>query len=117
MHWFALVCAWYPATVTVPEPIRAAVEEVECRGDLDAVSSAGCVGPMQVCPRWSIVSRDVLLDHSVNRLEGTRMLAYWHRRAHKNWRRALAAYNCGNAGLRGKCGKKYAAEVLRLADR
>lgn len=117
MHWIALMCAWYSAAQVVPEPIRAAVEYVECRGELDAVSPAGCLGPMQVCPRWSMVSREVLLNHEANRMEGTRMLALWHRKAHGNWRRALAAYNCGNAGLKGKCGKGYAAQVLRLARR
>ena len=32
-----------------------------------------------------------------------------------DWGKALAAYNCGWGGLRGTCGKHYAARVLRLA--
>jgi len=113
----AMFASWLPAAATVPEPIRAAVEYVESRSDPLAVSSCGCVGLMQVCPRWAIVPQQELFDQDTNRMEGARILAYWHKRANGNWRKALAGYRCGNGGLKGKCGRKYAAHVLRLARR
>jgi hypothetical protein len=48
----------------------------------------------------------------VNRREGIRLLRYWHGKAHGDWAFALAAYNCGWGGLKGKCGQGYARKVL-----
>lgn len=92
-----------------------AVETVESGGRWWEESRSGCVGVMQVCPRWSLRSRAELFDPTVNRVEGQRILEYWLKRARGNWHRALAGYNCGNAGLRGECGGGYARRVLRLA--
>lgn len=95
--------------------IVAAVIHLESRGNPDVVSRDGCVGLMQVHPRWTKYSAEQLKDPAVNRQEGTRLLKYWLRRAHGNWPRALAAYNCGWRGLEGKCGTGYAQRVCQLA--
>ncbi len=39
------------------------------------------------------------------------------KRSGGNWHKALAAYNCGNAGLRGECGQGYASRVWRLVKK
>ena len=95
------------------EVVAIAVEQVESGGRW-WVENRGCVGVMQVNPRWSIHTRADLLDPEVNRQEGRRMLGYWLTRAHGEWHKALAGYNCGNAGLRGECGRGYANRVWRL---
>jgi len=96
--------------------LLAAVEHIESRGAWTAKSSAGCIGVMQVCPRFSPVKPNWLLWIPViNRAAGAHALSYWHKRAHGNWSLALAAYNCGNAGLRGRCGRGYARRVLSIA--
>ena len=110
-----LFASWVPSAGVVPDNIRAAVEYVESNGNPCAVSSSGCIGLMQVCPRWSLVSRDQLFDQDINRFEGVRILADNLYAAHGNWRRALAGYRCGGRGLRGKCGSVYARRVLALA--
>ena len=103
----------HPATV--PPAIQKQVEYVESGHKPFVVSRAGCVGLMQVCPRYSQVPRLLLFIPAINRAEGCKMLAYWHKRARGNWARALAGYRCGNAGLRGECGKAYARQVLSVA--
>lgn len=100
----------------IPKQIIESVEYAESRGSWTAKSKAGCIGVMQICPRWSAVRpRWLLWIPVVNRVEGARQLAHWHHRAHGNWKRAIAAYRCGNAGLRGKCGQVYARRVLASA--
>jgi soluble lytic murein transglycosylase-like protein len=96
----------------IPPHILAGVERVESRGNPWAVSRSGCIGVMQVCPHWSPVPWPLLFVPQINRAEAARQLAYWHKRAH-SWRRAVAAYRCGNAGLRGRCGRVYASLILR----
>lgn len=115
--WSLLVlfASWLPAVAVVPEPLRASIERVESGGNACAVSSSGCVGLMQVCPRWSLVPAAMLTDPMINRLEGARILADDLRAAGGNWRRALAGYRCGGRGLRGQCGSVYARRVLALA--
>lgn len=99
-----------------PMPIiLQAVEEVESHGKWWLVSKSGCVGVMQICPKYSKEKRAALFDPEVNRREGARMLAYWMQRTGNNLTRALAAYNCGNNGVTGKCGVGYANHVISLA--
>lgn len=88
-----------------------AIEQVESGGRW-WVQNGGCVGVMQVNPRWSVLTRAQLLDPNANRAEGERLLKVWLKQSGGNLRRALAAYNCGNNGLKGKCGGGYAAHVL-----
>lgn len=110
-----MVKAYLAALAFMPPGLLEAVEHVESRGRWDVVSPSGCVGIMQVQPRYALVPRWALFLPSVNRAEGARMLAYWHRRSGGDWARALAGYRCGNAGLRGECGDAYARRVLALA--
>ena len=93
------------------DTVAAAVEVVESRGAWWAKSKSGCIGMMQVCPKWSVYPRAWLYHPDLNRMEGRRLLTYWYGRA-GDWRRALAAYRCGNNGLRGTCGQDYARAVL-----
>lgn len=111
----SLLAAWLSALAILPAGILDAVTHAESRGAWFAVSRAGCVGVMQVQPRYALAPRWALFLPPVNRAEGARMLAYWHRRSRGNWSRALAGYRCGNAGLRGECGAAYAQHVLALA--
>ena len=101
-----------------PAPLEQALEFVESRGDPMARNGVHR-GLWQVNPRFATptVRKHPWLLHlpPVGRAEGRRALAYWQRRCGGRMRCALAAYNCGNAGVRGKCGRGYAAEVLRLA--
>ena len=115
--WYTLVlfATWMQAAAQTPERLRAAVERVESHSNPLVKSSAGCIGVMQVCPRWSLVPADALWDVNVNRMEGTRILDEMRRHAGGYWRRALAGYVCGNRGLRGECGDDYARRVLALA--
>lgn len=94
--------------------VAAAVEQVESRGEWWA--QRGCHrGVMQVCTKWAKILPARLWIPEDNRREGKRLLVYWHNKAHGNWWTALAAYNCGWAGLAGKCGKGYASKVLGIA--
>ena len=96
------------------DAVAAAVEVVVSGGQWWARSSAGCIGVMQVCPRWSHVPAAWLWHPQVNRAEGDRLLRYWLQRSGGDWKLALAGYRCGNGGLRGRCGARYARAVLRL---
>ncbi len=97
------------------DTVAAAVEVVESRGEWWA--QRGCHrGVMQVCTRWAKVAPARLWLPADNRREGRRLLAYWYRQRH-DWAYALAAYRCGWAGLRGRCGAGYARLVLREVHR
>jgi soluble lytic murein transglycosylase-like protein len=96
------------------EQVLVAIEHVESRGNPNVVSKDGCVGLMQVHPKWSKYSKEQLKDPITNRAEGRRLFLYWHRKAHYNWAFSLAAYRCGWGGLEGKCGVRYARAVLAL---
>lgn len=98
-----------------PPGLLEAVEHFESGGNPAAVSASGCVGLLQICPRWSSYTAEQLRDPTINRFEGARMLRYWHRRARGDWRLALAGFRCGNAGLRGECGDTYADRILARA--
>lgn len=94
------------------DTVAAAVEVVESGGQWYSVSKSGCVGVMQVCPQWSKLPRNWLLIPWINRREGTRILFYWYKKSKGKWTYALAAYNCGYGGLKGRCGMGYARKVL-----
>lgn len=102
--------------VDLPAIVRA-VEYTESRGNPTVVSRDGCVGLMQINPKWSKYTAAQLKNPSVNRAEGIRLLRYWHRHSGGSWLLTLAAYRCGWGGLSGKCGKTYAQIVLRRATR
>lgn len=110
-----LIRAYLIALSLMPPGLLDAIAHVESRGNPWAVSHSGCVGLLQVCPRWSPLPRWALFVPMINRAEAARQLAYWHGKAHGNWRRALASYRCGWRGLRGECGNAYARAVLARA--
>lgn len=118
MSLFSVLSESPPAKAwrAVPAEVRMAVEHVESRGEWSAVSPAGCIGLMQICPRWSAVPGPLLFVPQINRVAGAKALHYWLKRAGGRWPRALAAYNCGNRGLQGRCGRGYARTVLRHAQ-
>lgn len=108
------LAAYLAALAIMPPGLLDAVEHVESRGNPWAVSHSGCIGLLQVCPRWASVPAWSLFIPAVNRAEGARQLADWYRRG-GSWRKAAAAYRCGWTGLRGECGQTYARRVLAAA--
>ncbi len=98
------------------EAVVAAVIWIESGGV--ATAKSGCYrGLMQVCTKWAHCAPDELYDPETNKREGTRLLLFWKRKAGGDWAKALAAYNCGWGGLKGKCGTGYAARVLTRAQK
>jgi len=111
-----------------PQPcsqsLSAAIEHVESRGHTLAVSRTGARGLWQVMPQWSRWPSWALHVPAIGRWEGCRILRRWQGRARRQCRRegrgcrvmvrALAGYNAGNAGLRGRSrrGMDYARAVL-----
>lgn len=95
------------------QAVAAQVEYMESRGNPRVVSRDGCVGLMQINPRWSKYTAEQLKDPETNRAEGLRLLRYWHKQARGSWLLTLAAYRCGWGGLEGKCGQGYARIILR----
>lgn len=93
------------------EQVATAVEHAESRGNWLARNGSH-IGLMQIGSRWSQWPTVLLYLPAVNRWEGRRLLRYWHGRAGGDWVRAVAAYRCGNGGLRLRCGKVYALAVL-----
>lgn len=96
------------------DAVAVAVEAVESEGHWWVRSRSGNRGVMQVHPKWAAVPPAMLWVPEVNRAEGRRLLTYWHKQAHGHWAFALAAYNCGWSGLKGRCGTRYAQRVLRV---
>ncbi|HIA01508.1 MAG TPA: hypothetical protein EYN66_06300 [Myxococcales bacterium] len=120
MNWFiALYLMWQPPLHHhgVPECLIKSIEYYESRGKQFAVSHAGCVGTMQVNPRFSKSPRWLLFSPTGSRHEGTRILCRWYRRSGNDIRLALAGYNGGNRGLRGEIPRAlgYADRVLSRA--
>lgn len=99
------------------EVVAQAVEQFESGGQWWAVSRSGCVGVMQICPKWATVPRNMLLIPEINRQQGIRLLRYWYGKAHGDWWLTLAGYRCGWNGLKGKCGKTYAKRVMWFAHK
>lgn len=100
------------------EQVAVVVEMAETRGN--PWQRNGChIGAMQICHRFSTVPLPALLlwVPPINRIEGRRMLQYWLGRAGGDWRRAISAYRCGNAGLRLRCGQVYTNWVFAQLER
>jgi hypothetical protein len=96
--------------------VLARMEWVESRGNVFARNqSSGCVGLLQVQPRYARVPEPLLYVPVINRIEGARILHRWkHRRCGGRLRCAVRAYACGTKALRDPraCGR-YADAVLR----
>lgn len=101
-----------------PTPLEAAIEHIESRGNPFAQNGSHR-GLWQVKAQFAspLVREIPALLHVplVGRAEGRRMLSYWKRRCNGDMACALRGYRCGNRGLQGKCGHKYAATILRYA--
>lgn len=95
------------------QAVAAQVEYAESRGNPTVVSRDGCVGLMQINPKWSKYTAEQLKDPAVNRAEGIRLLRYWYRQAKGSWLLTLAAYRCGWGGLKGQCGRGYSRAIIR----
>lgn len=105
-------CAWTAASPAVLD----AVEHAESRGRWWAVGAgARCLGPFQLCHQFARLPWPLLFVRPLARIEAGRQLDGWIAAADGQLAPALAAYRCGWAGLRGRCGVRYAAAVLRRA--
>lgn len=107
---------WFSDAIAINEKLpKSIINNIiihESKGYWFAKSSTGCVGLMQIDPRYSSVPEILLYVGPINRLEGGKHLKYWLKRSRGNWTLALAGYGCGNAGLRGECSLKFAKEIL-----
>lgn len=114
----AVRLAAYLAT-PIPSPAPAVLDAVawaESRDDWRAVSpGARCIGAFQLCSRFSAIPAPLAFVPHFARREAARQLRAWQARAGGRLAPALAAYRCGLAGLRGRCGARYAAAVLEHA--
>lgn len=102
----------------VPTRLEAAIERVESRGNTFAKNGSHR-GLWQVKAKFAspLVREIPALLHVplVGRVEGRRILSMWKRRCNGDMACALRGYRCGNPGLQGKCGHKYASTILRAA--
>ncbi len=111
LRFFIWYTQAFQAVTTCDPYLLDAVRVVESHGDDFAVSKSGCLGPYQICPRFSGVPRWALFVHPVARAEAARHIKYWRSRT-RDTSLLLAGYRCGNDGLLGKCGQDYAKQVL-----
>lgn len=114
--WISLL---FSCRVTDPEisnNIIDSIEQQESGGNIFVKNNGYCMGVMQIDRRYSPLPPLLLRIPLVNRVVGTRAIKYWNRRARGDIRRALAAYNCGNAGLDNGCGMGYAIQVERRGN-
>ena len=109
--WISLMLTCRANDPEISNKIIDSIEYQESRGNIFVKSNTYCTGVMQIDYRYSPVPRQLLRIPYINRIVGTRAIRYWKRRS-GNMKLALAAYNCGNAGLKGKCGIGYANSVL-----
>jgi hypothetical protein len=109
--WVSLLFTCRTSDPEISNKIIDSIEYQESRGNIFVKSNTYCTGVMQIDYRYSPVARPLLRIPYINRIVGTRAIRYWKRRS-GNMKLALASYNCGNAGLIGKCGIGYANSVL-----
>ena len=140
----AAVAATVIALAALDQPplssLEAALVFVESRNVPSAVSNKGARGlwqvmPVSACarvglrpssptPTWRAVAcrvlgrsvADLWQSPPLSRLAGRAILARYRHRCAGDVVCALRAYNCGNRGIKGKCGNEYAAQVLANAS-
>lgn len=110
--WVSLLFSCRVSDPAISDKIIDSIEFQESRSNIFVRNNGTCIGLMQVDYRYSKASKDMLRIPLVNRVVGVRALKNWKKRANGDIRKALAAYNCGNAGLRDKCGLRYSLTVL-----
>lgn len=107
-----------PAPAEFPARLEWAIEQTESGGD-PWVKRGSHRGLWQVSSRWATPlvrkSPALLYDPEVGRAEGRRHLHGWLKVCDGDMRCALRGYRCGWGGIKAKCGRSYAAKVLRLA--
>lgn len=111
--WISLLVTCRPQDPEISNRIIDSIEQQESGGNIFVKSNTYCTGLMQIDYRYSPLPRPLLRIPYVNRIVGTRAIRYWKRRS-GNMKLALAAYNCGTAGLSGKCGAGYANSVFGM---
>lgn len=111
--WISLLVTCRPQDPEISNKIIDSIEQQESGGNIFVKSNTYCTGLMQIDYRYSPVPRPLLRIPYVNRIVGTRAIRYWKRRS-GDIKLALASYNCGTAGLSGKCGEGYANSVLGM---
>lgn len=109
-----------PPTPAPPSPVPPAVLDgvrwAESRGRWLVRSRSGRHhGPYQVGEAWAELPVVLLYVEPLGRAEADRLIRRWLRRSGGQLAPAMAAYRCGNGGLRGECGRAYAAAVLERA--
>ena len=109
LMWYAQ--AFVAAANTDPRLLDA-VMAVESGGEQFAISAENCMGLYQINPRYTPLPKWALFVPALARAEAARQLYLWRKRAKGDTTAALAAYNCGNAGLRNVCGRAYAIRVF-----
>jgi hypothetical protein len=110
--WISLLFTCRASDSEISDKIIDSVEFQESRGVYSVRSNGSCTGLMQVNYHYAPFSQSLLKVPVINRTVGTRMLRHWKKRSRNNIKYALAAYNCGNKGLDGRCGIGYASSVL-----
>jgi len=110
--WFSLLFSCRVSDPEISDKIIDSIEYQESGGYIFVRSNGYCMGLMQVDRRYAPVSPLFLRIPLINRIVGTRAIKYWKKRARGDYHAALAAYNCGYAGLDKRCGVGYANQVL-----
>ena len=110
--WVSLLFSCRMQDPEISNKIIDSVEMQESHGNIFVKNNGECVGLMQINSHYVSVPASALRIPAVNRVVGIRAIKYWNKRANGNIKLALASYNCGNAGLQGKCGIGYANAVM-----
>ena len=110
--WFSLLFSCRVSDPEISDNIIDSIEYQESRGYIFVRTNGYCMGLMQIDRRYSSVPPLLLRIPLINRVVGTRAIKYWKKRAKGDYHSALAAYNCGYAGLDKRCGVGYANQVL-----
>lgn len=111
--WISLMFTCRPQDPKISNKIIDSIEHKESRGKILVKNNNHCTGLMQVDHRYTPVHRSLLRIPFVNRVVGVKAIRKWNSRS-GDIKLALAAYNCGNKGLEGKCGIGYANSVMSM---
>lgn len=104
----AQIISVYSAKHKLPPKLVRAVIHVESRGNPRAVSKAGCLGLMQIHPKFHYCKN--YFDPEENIAKGCQLLA-GYKKKQGTIRKALAYYNAGK-----HMNYRYADKVLKLAE-
>lgn len=111
--WISLLVVCRPQDPKISNKIIDSVEYKESKGNILVRNNNHCTGLMQVDHRYTPVHRSLLRVPFINRVVGVKAIRKWKSRR-GDIKLALAAYNCGNKGLKGICGIGYAKSVMSM---